>query len=184
MFQELPDIVQDAAQINAVSNPQQKSQLQNILDIRKASITEGANIKARSTVLQNMTGDEVNDILARDFGFTEPGFLGGDTPSQLIQMDKDTKFVRVFNDESSFAKGSWLMPYDEVVGKSAAEIKDFYALPAMPKYIVEVEMPAGAKMYTGKCDPLEGWGNGGGTQFFLIGDTRPKLYGKMVALPQ
>ena len=93
MFQELPDIVQDAAQINAVSNPQQKSQLQNILDIRKASITEGANIKARSTVLQNMTGDEINDILARDFGFTEPGFLGGDTPSQLIQMDKDTKFV-------------------------------------------------------------------------------------------
>lgn len=171
-------------QINAVTNPQQKATLQGILDKRKVAITDGANITARSTVLQEMTGDEINDILARDFGFTEPGFLGGDTPSQLIEMDKPTKFVRVFNDESSFAKGSWLMPYDEVVGKTPAEIKDFFALPAMPKYIVEVEMPAGAKMYTGKCNPLEGWGNGGGTQYFLIGDKRPTLYGKMVALPQ
>lgn len=171
-------------QINAVTNPQQKAALQGILDKRKLAITDGANITARSTVLQEMTGDEINDILARDFGFTEPGFLGGNTPSQLIEMDKPTKFVRVFNDESSFAKGSWLMPYDEVVGKTPAEIKDFFALPAMPKYIVEVEMPAGAKMYTGKCNPLEGWGNGGGTQYFLIGDKRPTLYGKMVALPQ
>lgn len=171
-------------QIDAVTEPSQKLALQKILDNRKVAITTGADIKANSTVLRNMSGDEINDILARDFGFDQPGFLGGDTPSQLIQMDKQTKFVRVYNDESSFAKGSWLMAYSDIEGLTPAQIKDKFALPAMPKYVVEVEVPAGAQMYTGKCNPLEGWGNGGGTQYFLIGEKRPKLYGGMKALPQ
>lgn len=66
------------------------------------------------------------------------------------------------------------MPYDEVIGKTPEQIKDFYALPAMPKYIVEVEVPAGTKMFTGKCNPLwdandvsKQWGHGGGTQYFV-----------------
>jgi len=126
-----------------------------------------------------MTGDEINDVLARDYGFTEPGFLGGSTPSAEIIIDKPTKLVRVFNDENAFAKGSWLMPYDQIVGKSPEEIKDFFALPNMPKYIVEIEVPAGTRMFTGLCNPLEGWGNGGGTQFFIVGDVRPKQYGQM-----
>lgn len=171
-------------QIDAVSNPAQKVALQKILDNRKVAITTGADIKSNSTVLRNMSGDEINDILARDFGFDQPGFLGGDTPSQLIQMDKQTKFVRVYNDESSFAKGSWLMAYSDIEGLTPAQIKDKFALPAMPKFVVEVEVPAGAQMYTGKCNPLEGWGNGGGTQYFLIGEKRPKIYGGMKALPQ
>ena len=166
-------------QINAVSNPTQKASLQKILDDRKADITTKADIKSRSTVLQQMTGEEINEVLATDFGFDNPAFLGGDTPSALIQMDKPTRFVRVHNDESSFAKGAWLMAYDDIVGLTPEQIKDKFALPAMPKYVVEVEVPAGAKFYTGLCNPLEGWGNGGGTQYFLVGGERPKVYGNM-----
>ena len=49
----------------------------------------------------------------------------------------------------------------------------------MPKYIVEEQVPAGTKMFTGLCNPLEGWGNGGGTQFFIAGDIKPKQYGQI-----
>ena len=171
-------------QIEAVTDPAQKAALQKVLNARQAAITTGADIKANSTVLQNMSGDEINDILAKNFGFDKPGFLGGETPSQLIQMDKQTKFVRVYNDESSYAKGSWLMAYSDIEGLTPAQIKDKFALPSMPKYVVEVEVPEGAQLYTGKCNPLEGWGNGGGTQYFLIGDKRPKIYGGMKALPK
>ena len=166
-------------QINAVSNPAQKASLQKILDARKTDITVNADIKARSTVLQKMTGDQINETLKNDFGFDKPAFLGGDTPSSLIQMDKPTKFVRVHNDDSSFAKGAWLMAYDDIVGLTPEQIKDKFALPAMPKFVVEVEVPAGAQFYTGLCNPLEGWGNGGGTQYFLVGGERPKVYGNM-----
>ena len=154
-------------QIKSLSDPSQRAQLQSIVDSRRVSITRDTNISANTNTIRTLSGDEVNDVLARDFGFTEPGFLGGDTPSAEIVTRKPTKFVRVFNDQSSFAKGTWLMPYDEIVGKTPEQIKDFYALPAMPKYIVEVEVPAGTKMFTGKCNPLEGWGNGGGTQYFV-----------------
>ena len=179
-------------QIDAVTDPAQKIALQKILDKRKVDITVNTDIKSRTTVLQQMSGDEVNEILARDYGFKEPGFLGGETPSALVQTDKPTKFVRVYNDGqpvkegewSSFAKGAWLMPYDEIEGLTAAQIKDKFALPAMPRYVVEVEVPEGVQMYTGKCNPLEGWGNGGGTQYFLVGDKKPKIYGGMKALPQ
>lgn len=155
------------AQIKVLSDPAQRAQLQSMVDARRVAITSGADIKANTNTLRSLSGDEVNDILARDFGFTEPGFLGGDTPSAEIVTNKPTKFVRVYNDESSFARGTWLMPYDEVVGLTPAEIKDKFALPAMPKYIVEVEVPEGTKMFTGKCNPLEGWGKGGGTQYFV-----------------
>ncbi len=154
-------------QIKSLSDPQQRATLQSMIDSRRVDITERTNIQANTNTLRTLSGDEVNEVLARDFGFTEPGFLGGDTPSAEIVTRKPTKFVRVYNDQSSFAKGTWLMPYDEVVGKTPEQIKDFYALPAMPKYIVEVEIPAGTKMFTGKCNPLEGWGNGGGTQYFV-----------------
>ncbi len=166
-------------QINAVTNPTQKASLQKILDNRKADITTRADIRSRSTVLKQMTGEQINETLKNDFGWDKPAFLGGDTPSALIEMDKPTRFVRVHNDESSFAKGAWLMAYDDIVGLTPEQIKDKFALPAMPKYVVEVEVPAGAKFYTGLCNPLEGWGNGGGTQYFLVGGERPKVYGNM-----
>ena len=167
------------SQIRSVADVEQRAQLQSIVDARRTAITKGTDIAGNSHTLRTMSGDEINGVLARDYGFTEPGFLGGDTPSAEIIVDKPTKLVRVFDDEHSYAKGSWLMPYDQIVGKTPEEIKDFFALPNMPKYIVEVEVPAGTRMFTGLCNPLEGWGNGGGTQFFVAGDVRPKQFGQM-----
>lgn len=167
------------SQIESVADVNQRAKLQSIIDDRRTAITQGTDIVGNSHTIRTMSGDEINNVLAKDFGFTEPGFLGGNTPSAEIVVDKPTKLVRVFNDENSFAKGSWLMPYDQIVGKTPEEIKDFFALPNMPKYIVEVEVPEGTRLFTGLCNPLEGWGNGGGTQFFIAGDIKPKQYGQM-----
>ncbi len=160
--------------ISKLEDMERQEHLRSLIDKRIHGITSSTDIKANSNTLRTLSGDEVNNVLARDFGFNEPGFLTGESPSSEIVTRKPTKFVRVYNDQSSFAKGTWLMPYDEVVGKTPAEIKDFYALPAMPKYVVEVEIPAGTKMFTGKCNPVwdeknvnRQWGHGGGTQYFV-----------------
>lgn len=166
-------------QIDVVTNPTQKASLQKILDTRKNEILVKTDIKSRSTVIKEITGDEINKILYNDYGFEKPAFLGGNSKAALIEIDKPTKFVRVNNDKKSFAKGSWLMAYDDVKGLTPEQIKEKFALPDLPKYIVEVEVPAGAQLYTGECNSIKNWGNGGGTQYFLAGGNRPKIYGNI-----
>lgn len=169
-------------QINGVTNPAQKASLQKILDTRKNDILVKTDIKSRSTVLKEITGDEINKILYNDYGFEKPAFLGGNSKAALIEIDKPTKFVRVNNDKKSFAKGSWLMAYNDVKGLTPEQIKEKFALPDLPKYVVEVEVPAGAQLYTGECSSIKDWGNGGGTQYFLAGGNRPKIYGNIKPL--
>lgn len=51
----------------------------------------------------------------------------------------------------------------------AEQIKDKYALPTLPKYIKDVEIPAGTILRIGEANPLPGWGNGTGTQIDMMG---------------
>ena len=170
------------AQVDMISNPEQRAQLQGLLDTRRTQITSGADIAANTHTTRAMTGDEVNELLAQNYGITEAAF--GDTPSAAITFDKQTKMVRVFNDESSFGKGNWLMAYDDVAGLTPEQIKEKFALPAAPKYVVEIEVPAGCEMVTGSCKAVAGWGEGGGTQYFITGGNRPKQYGQIRRLPE
>ena len=65
--------------------------------------------------------------------------------------------------------GSWVMREKDIRNLSASQIKDKFALPSTPKYITDVEFPAGTKLRKGVVNPLDGWGSGGGVQFDLMG---------------
>ncbi|MBR1943526.1 hypothetical protein IJ843_07310 [bacterium] len=177
------------AQVQKVSNPTQRAQLQKILDARKAQLAACSNqgIKSRSTVTKVSTGDEINQYLKESRGFDNPAFLPGQTRSiETIQLTQETRFVRVFNETGnppSFAKGSWVMALEDIQGLTPEQIKDKFALPGMPSHVVELDLPAGTELITGACNPLEGWGRGGGTQYFITGE-KSHSYSNIRELPK
>lgn len=77
-------------------------------------------------------------------------------------------FVRVHG--SSNQVRPWMMKAKDIEGLTAKEIKNKYALPELPEYISTVEVPKGTSMRTGKAAKVEGWGDGGGTQYEVIGE--------------
>lgn len=81
---------------------------------------------------------------------------------------QDEKFVRLYDGEVSRSMGRWVMPASEVKGLSAAQIQEKFALPQLPKYIIEVNVPAGTKLRVGEAGAISGWGAGGGTQIQLL----------------
>jgi len=60
------------------------------------------------------------------------------------------------------------MRAEEVEGLSAAEIRDKFALPEMPKYLSDVQVSAGTRMSVGRVGEQPGWGVGGGMQYELL----------------
>lgn len=61
------------------------------------------------------------------------------------------------------------MKMEDIAGLTPAQIKDKYSLPSLPKFITDVEIPAGTKLRIGEANPLPGWGNGSGTQLDMMG---------------
>ncbi|GAA0110529.1 MULTISPECIES: hypothetical protein [Clostridium] len=88
-----------------------------------------------------------------------------------IKLTQDTTFVRVYDNTpgGSGMYGSWAMRAEDIEGLTAKQIQDKFALPNTPKYICDVKIDGGTHMRVGEVNPLEGWGNGGGTQYDLIG---------------
>jgi len=172
-------------QVNHVYDPAQRAELNRILETRRKTLREDCDIARHSRVVKTSTGDEVNEYISTK-GFKEPAFKPGKTKdNQTIELTSETRFVRVFNEEGnppSFAKGVWVMELKEVEGLTPAQIKDKFALPGMPSHIVELELPAGTQLIAGPCNPVEGWGNGGGTQYFIIGEKSHK-YSNIRTLP-
>ncbi len=88
-----------------------------------------------------------------------------------VRLRSETKFVRVHVDGNQAR--SWMMRSDEIVGLTPAQIKDKFALPEIPKYVSDVNVPAGTRIRVGKVEGHPGWGAGGGTQYELK-DKLPK----------
>ncbi|WP_348030048.1 hypothetical protein, partial [Eubacterium sp. CAG:156] len=88
-----------------------------------------------------------------------------------IELTENTTFVRVYDNmpDGSGMYGSWVMKADDIKGLTPLEIQNKFALPNTPKYICDVELEAGTHIRVGEVNPLDGWGNGGGTQYDLIG---------------
>ncbi|MGP1568258.1 MAG: hypothetical protein ACTTHM_06035 [Peptoanaerobacter stomatis] len=61
------------------------------------------------------------------------------------------------------------MKAEDIEGLTPVQIQDKFALPSIPKYVTDVNLEAGTHLRTGVVNPLEGWGNGGGIQFDLMG---------------
>lgn len=86
-----------------------------------------------------------------------------------IELSEKTTFVRVYDGETSGMYGGWVMKAEDIEGLTPAQIQDKFALPSTPKYVADVNLDAGTHLRTGVVNPLEGWGNGGGIQFDLMG---------------
>lgn len=61
------------------------------------------------------------------------------------------------------------MKSEDIAGLSPIQIRDKFALPAIPEYVTDVTLPAGTRIRVGEVNPLEGWGSGGGLQIDLMG---------------
>ena len=88
-----------------------------------------------------------------------------------IELTENTTFVRVYDNmpDGSGMYGSWVMKADDIKGLTPLDIQNKFALPNTPKYICDVELEAGTHIRVGEVNHLDGWGNGGGTQYDLIG---------------
>ena len=162
-------------QITHLASPDQRTKLERIIQARRNALQTDFNIESHvdQSRTVTMTGDETNALLMRDYGFDKPAFPEGQTKNvRKLTLKSDATFVRVYcetGNPPSFAKGVWLMAADEIKGLTPAQIKDKFALPGMPSHVVEIKVEAGTEMISGACGKIEGWGNGGGTQYFLTG---------------
>lgn len=126
--------------------------------------TEGINC----TVVKETTGDETNKWWQEEMGYDNPPYLPK-SKVQEIELKEDTKFCRVYDGVNSGMFGGWVMKQSDIEGLTPEEIQDKFALPQKPAMMCDVTLPKGTHMRTGLCNPLEGWGKGGGVQFDLMG---------------
>ncbi len=119
--------------------------------------------------------------------------LGGSPPFDsgtsvtLIRVTQTHQFVRFYNPSDltnpSNAVGSWMMRASEVRGLTAAQIREKFALPALPTNIVQVIVPEAYALYTGIAAPIAGWGAGGGLQNRVMANKPPVGIGNDGWLP-
>ena len=126
--------------------------------------TEGINCK----VVSETTGDATNKWWQEEMGYDNPPYLPK-SKVQQIELEEDTKFCRVYDGVNSGMYGGWVMKQSDIEGLTPEEIQDKFALPQKPCKMCDVTLPKGTQMRTGLCNPLEGWGKGGGVQFDLMG---------------
>lgn len=100
-------------------------------------------------------------------GYTEPPYALNSSVSEITLVEP-TKFVRVYDGENSNLYGGWVMKAEDIVGLSPTQIQEKIALPNLPKYVGEVNLPQGVTLRVGEVNPLFGK-QGGGTQFDLMG---------------
>lgn len=110
------------------------------------------------------TGDDVNAAhLARG------GFAPHDATRAVrdFRTAADETFVRVtWTDQNR--TGAFLMRRSEIEGLTPRQIRDRFALPAVPLFHQEVVVPAGTRLRESTARPVAEWGPGGGRQFNLL----------------
>jgi hypothetical protein len=127
---------------------------------------------------------EVNYICAQwdseEIVGTEPFDIN--YPATEIILTQPQHFVRLLGESKSSPNGAWIMRSEYVRGRTPAELRDIFALPAPPIDICNVEMPASPDPVTGKdyvlwtgiAGPIRGpghdWGDGGSAQNRLVAD--------------
>lgn len=138
------------------SKPAEKTQAVNY--------TEGINC----TVVKETTAEATNQWWLEEMNYDNPPYLPK-TKVQQIKLEEDTTFCRVYDGVNSGMYGGWVMKKTDIEGLTPEQIQDKFALPQKPCKMCDVTLPKGTEMRTGLCNPLEGWGKGGGVQFDLMG---------------
>jgi hypothetical protein len=138
---------------------------QKVIDFIRIAIKKFTlHIKVKNIVVKN--ADKVNEWWKTVRGYTNPPYTP-DTIVLEVQLKESTTFVRVYDDVNLYQKGGWIMKKEDILGLTAEQIKDKYALPTLPKYITDVNIPLNTKLRIGEANSLDGWGNGGGTQIVV-----------------
>lgn len=129
---------------------------------------------------------DANSLLAQYKGCVYPPFDASVSASQqtsvtLIKTTKTLYLTRSYNtsdpdpNKRSNPAGSWVMRAATVRGLTAEQIKDVFALPAVPTGIAYARIPAGHVLWTGIAGPINStvnstypdWGRGGGSQIYI-----------------
>ncbi len=119
-------------------------------------------------LVETLSAEEVNLWWAEQ-GYDNPPYKPG-TSVMVIRLTEDTVFSRVYDGEVSGKYGGWVMDYDALDGLTPEVIRDLFALPAVPRYRVDVILPAGSLVRRGICNSVEEWGEGGGIQYDMMGE--------------
>ena len=143
-------------------------QASNKVDNLSNYITEEIRKADNFTILRKVTAEETNSWWKNVMGYDNPPYKPG-TIVKEIELTKDSTFVRVYDGEVSGMYGGWVMKAEDIAGLTPKQIQDKFALPSVPKYVVDVKLTKGTTIRTGIVNPLEGWGNGGGVQYDLMG---------------
>ena len=121
--------------------------------------------------VKTFTAEETNqwfiDNVKSDY---KPPYKPGTVVAE-IELTENTIFVRVYDNMpgGSGMYGSWVMKAEDIEGLAPLEIQNKFVLPNLPKYVCDVELEAGTHIRAGEVNPIDGWGDGGGIQYDLIG---------------
>ena len=124
--------------------------------------------KNEYTVVNVSTAEEANTWQKTQKNYKNPPYKPN-TEVLHIKLTSKTKFVRVYDGDKSKMYGGWIMKADEIQGLTPTQIREKFALPHIPKYICDVELPAGTELRMGIVNEMLGWGSGGGIQYDLMG---------------
>lgn len=133
-------------------------------------------VQPHGTQTSVMTGAAAN----AGFPTASPPWDTG-TDVTVTKTDRVEQYVRLYNPSDptnpSNQAGRWIMRAADVRGKTTAQLRDDFALPAIPAYITIVRVPVlagtGTEIWTGMAGPITGWGTGGAEQFYLNGSYIP-----------
>ena len=119
-------------------------------------------------LVETLPAEEVNLWWAEQ-GYDNPPYKPG-TTVMVLRLTEETVFARVYDGELSGKYGGWMMDFGSLDGLTPAVIRDLFALPAIPRYRVDVILPAGSLVRRGICNALPEWGGGGGIQYDMMGE--------------
>ena len=128
-----------------------------------------------TALVQTWTGSGVNQYLEKWDTSIIPGVTDPfDTTQPVYEVTPAHALncVRLYSPAGgSGPLGSWMMSAHAVRGLTPLQLRNIFALPALPTNIVQVRVPAGTRygLWTGIAGPIAGWGDGGGRQIKIIG---------------
>lgn len=140
----------------------------------------GTTIKTwESGAINFLDNGTVNRVLAYKNGWPGETYYAPFPANQgvpEILPSQPLYFVRMYAPAAGIGQiGSWVMRAAEVRGLTPEQIRDRFALPAVPTHItIVVVPPIVAALWTGTAGPIAQFGQGGGQQSYIMS----KLAGK------